>query len=425
MQKRVFTFDQHKISRTQIDRDALFVIETLQNNGFKAYAVGGCVRDLLLGATPKDWDISTSAHPQQIRKLFKNCRLIGSRFILAHVVFGKKILEVSTFRRGDNQEGQLVVSDNNYGDEEEDALRRDFTINGLFYDPSDESILDYVNGYEDIEKRYLRTIGPAHRRFVQDPVRMIRLLKFYARFELEVDLDALQALADCRDEILKSSQARVLEELMRMLESGHGSYFFHCLSEQRFLHILMPNLAKFISDPKHPERASDLFSFLEVIDTVQIERQTAGKRPLSRSVLLAALLHSYTSHQIKLRFTDQNILPHLGQIQEEILVAINEVFNTFFILPKLWRYSTGSTLSTQYRFCPLDSTRRPSYRVPNDPEFRHALKFLNIRSILDKKLVPIWQKWNDSYEKYKSLNPLPPKEQELSDEQKSRRRRRR
>ena len=184
MQPKIYSIDEHRLPHEKIDDQAYYVIMKLRNNGHKAYLVGGGVRDLLINVRPKDFDISTSATPEEVKKCFRNCILIGRRFRLAHVRFGKKIIEVATFRAGETENIDLIVRDNIWGTEEEDVLRRDFTINGLFYDPENHTIIDYVNGYEDIEKKIIRTIGNPSVRFKQDPVRMIRLLKFYARFGL-------------------------------------------------------------------------------------------------------------------------------------------------------------------------------------------------------------------------------------------------
>ena len=152
MQQKTYSKDLHKLDIRQVDKEALYVLEKLTASGYEAYLVGGGVRDLLLNKKPKDYDISTSAEPEQIKKLFRNCILIGRRFRLAHIRFGKKIIEASTFRSGDPDNDALIVRDNDWGSSEEDVLRRDFTINGLFYDPAKETVIDYVGGFEDLEK---------------------------------------------------------------------------------------------------------------------------------------------------------------------------------------------------------------------------------------------------------------------------------
>ncbi len=251
LEQKIIQKHEHRIPIEKIDTHAIYVVEKLKAEGFVAYLVGGSVRDILLGHKPKDFDISTSAKPEEIKKIFRNCLLIGRRFRLAHIRFGKKVLEVSTFRSGDPETEELILRDNQWGYPEEDALRRDFTINALFYDPSNEEIIDYVGGYEDIQKRILRTIGIPFVRFKQDPVRMLRLLKFQARFGLNVDPDAHIALVECREEIVKSAPARVLEEMLRMLESGASKSFIELLSEHGILHHLLPDVAHFID--KNPD----------------------------------------------------------------------------------------------------------------------------------------------------------------------------
>ena len=204
MQPKIYHVDEHQIAPDEIDKHAFYVIHRLREAGHIAYLVGGGVRDLLLKQRPKDFDVSTSAKPEEIKALFRNAILIGRRFRLAHIRFGKKVIEVSTFRAGATEEAGLIVRDNEWGSEEQDVLRRDFTINGLFYDPESQKVIDYVDGYPDLEKRMLRAIGQPDIRFTQDPVRMIRLIKFSARFHFDIHRPTLEALLNCKGEILKS-----------------------------------------------------------------------------------------------------------------------------------------------------------------------------------------------------------------------------
>ncbi len=264
MNPETFSSHQHPIRPEKIDKDALYALRKMQRAGFATYLVGGSVRDLLLGRQPKDFDISTSARPEEIRRLFSNCFLIGRRFRLAHLHFGKKIFEVSTFRAGDTEQEHLVTHDNTWGSPEEDAYRRDFTINGLFYDPSHNHIIDYVGGWKDLNRNLLRTIGKPVARFKQDPVRMIRALKFQARLGMELDQETNDAIDECRLELAKSSSARLLEELLRMMESGSSSPFFSLLIERQFFPLLLPSLQRHIKTHQ-PQflaclRSADLFT---------------------------------------------------------------------------------------------------------------------------------------------------------------------
>src|SRR5258705_5956774 len=223
VEPRVIPRDAHTISRRDIDPDALKVLYRLRQADHVAYLVGGSVRDLLLGRRPKDFDIGTSAHPQQVKKLFRNCWIIGRRFRLAHVKFGTKVIEVATFRR-QVQPGEEVVQDgvpspehaaaegdahllhrdNTFGTPEEDAFRRDFTINALFYDIATFSIIDYVGGLKDLEHRLLRSIGDPGVRFLEDPVRMMRAVVFAARLDFEIDQPILDAMETHRHEFRKA-----------------------------------------------------------------------------------------------------------------------------------------------------------------------------------------------------------------------------
>ena len=182
---------EHCISRSNIDEDALKVLYRLSTAGYTSYLVGGSVRDLLLGRHPKDFDVGTNARPNEIRKIFRNCFLIGRRFRLAHIIFGKKVIETSTFRRQPEEteatNGLYQAEDNTFGTPEEDAKRRDFTVNGLFYDIKTFSVIDYVGGLKDLEKRDLRCIGDPNIRFREDPVRMMRAVKFAARLDFTID----------------------------------------------------------------------------------------------------------------------------------------------------------------------------------------------------------------------------------------------
>ena len=219
---RILARSEHIISRKNIDSDALKVLYRLKNNGYLAYLVGGGVRDLLLERQPKDFDISTSAHPAQVKKLFRNCFIVGRRFRLAHIRFGRKVIEVSTFRRqSEAEEGEtLIRRDNTFGSPEEDAFRRDFTVNALFYDIATFAVIDYVEGLEDLQKRLIRTIGEPGVRFQEDPVRMLRAVALAARLGFTIERDTLEAIRALRGEIVKSSPARLLDEIYKILRQG-------------------------------------------------------------------------------------------------------------------------------------------------------------------------------------------------------------
>ncbi|HEU5057503.1 MAG TPA: polynucleotide adenylyltransferase PcnB [Kofleriaceae bacterium] len=245
-----------RIARELIDPDADKVVRRLARHGFQAYLVGGCVRDLLLQRTPKDFDVATNATPKEIRQLFRNCRIIGRRFRLAHIFFGPKIIETSTFRanprEGDDASDSdelLIRRDNVFGTDTEDARRRDFTINGLFYDVEAERVIDHVGGLADLERRVVRTIGDPDIRFREDPVRMLRAVKFAARLDFTIEPVTLAALIRHRGEIAKCAQPRVLEELYRLLRGGAAHRSMALLIETGLASNLSPQLATLLGRP--------------------------------------------------------------------------------------------------------------------------------------------------------------------------------
>lgn len=243
MPARILSRPEHNVSRKNIDSDALKVLYRLKNHRHLAYLVGGGVRDLLLERKPKDFDVGTSAHPQQVKKLFRNCFIVGRRFRLCHVRFGRKVIEVSTFRRQaepEQQDDPLIRRDNTFGSPEEDAFRRDFTVNALFYDIASFSVIDYVGGLEDLEARLIRTIGDPAVRFREDPVRMLRAVALACRLGFSIDRDSVEAIRLLRGEIVKSSAARLLEEVYKILRQGSARRTFERLHELGLLAYILP-----------------------------------------------------------------------------------------------------------------------------------------------------------------------------------------
>ncbi|MEX0962140.1 MAG: polynucleotide adenylyltransferase PcnB [Simkaniaceae bacterium] len=412
MKPKKYHKKEHGIEKEQIDSHALFILERLKANGHEAFLVGGSVRDLLLGHQPKDFDISTSAKPEEVKAIFRNSILIGRRFRLAHIRFGRKVIEVATFRAGDPESEDLIVRDNVFGTPEEDVKRRDFTINGLFYEAESESIIDYVEGYPDTKKRFLRAIGQPYMRFKQDPVRMIRLLKFQARFGLDVCEEAKQALLDCRHEITKSSSARILEEIFRMLESKSSASFIRLMADHGLLDPLLPELGRFLEKSE----GGEIYSYLEEVDT---------RSHLSRPLLLSALLFPIMEKHILTHFIDRKKNPHLGLLHDEALTLIQEVFNTFFSFPKRLKTQVANILANQYRITPIDPKRYRTIRIPNFPDFPDTVIFFGIRTALNPALQPIYEKWQEALTSRKKDAFSPPNKRRRRGPEKSPPRRRR
>ncbi|HVU01001.1 MAG TPA: polynucleotide adenylyltransferase PcnB [Polyangiaceae bacterium] len=273
----------------RIDADAEKVVRRLVRHGFEAYLVGGCVRDLLLDRSPKDFDVATSARPDDVRQLFRNSRIIGRRFRLVHVLFGGgKVIETATFRRtpAEDREGEdlLIRSDNVFGDAHEDAYRRDFTINGLFYDIERRAVLDWVSGMPDIEGRVVRTIGNPVVRFREDPVRILRAIKFSARADLAIAEEVYDAIVVCRDSLALAARPRLFEEMLRLMRGGAAHRSFWLAWETGVLAVLLPELAAYLSDADGEERP--VWRILDAIDRSTRDRGA----PLEDSVLWTLLL---------------------------------------------------------------------------------------------------------------------------------------
>jgi poly(A) polymerase len=310
----------HTISRRDIDSGALKVLYQLHEHNYIAYLVGGSVRDLLLGRRPKDFDIGTSAHPHQVKKLFRNCWIIGRRFRLAHVKFGTKTIEVATFRRlvepheltpeveqailppdetsdgGDAARGpstngdraaqlaersRLIHRDNTYGTPEEDAFRRDFTVNALFYDIGTFAIIDYVGGLEDLERRLIRCIGDPSIRFIEDPVRMLRAVVLAARLQFTIDEPILDAIRVHRHEIARSAPARLMEEYYKILRSGHAEEAMRQLRATGLMKEITPEVAA------APEA---VWRSIAALDRYR-NRFVSAPESLTNAILAGTLLH--------------------------------------------------------------------------------------------------------------------------------------
>lgn len=249
---------EHTISRNAINPNALKVLYRLHNAGYSAYLVGGCVRDLLLGQRPKDFDIATDAHPEEVRKLFRNCRLIGKRFRLAHIVFGRDIIEVATFRTHHENAAEhhakmhegMIVRDNVYGTIEDDVLRRDFSINALYYNIADFSVVDYVGGMPDIQAKMLRMIGQPEQRFLEDPVRLLRAVRFLGKLNIGISPETEAPLGRLSHLLENVSPARLFQEVLKMFQEGATAPTIKLLQKYRLLEQLFAQTALCLDEPE-------------------------------------------------------------------------------------------------------------------------------------------------------------------------------
>ncbi|HUT76354.1 MAG TPA: polynucleotide adenylyltransferase PcnB [Polyangia bacterium] len=275
----------HPLPPGTLDPDAVKVVRRLEQFGHEVYLVGGCVRDILLGVRPKDFDVATSAMPAEVRKLFRNCRLIGRRFRLAHILFrDRKVIEVATFRRGATEADDVTerhAAENLFGGPADDAVRRDFTINALMYDVSRRRIVDWVGGLDDLERKTIRTIGDPVRRLTEDPVRIIRAVKFAGRLGFVIESSLAEALRGQAPSIAGCAPARLVEEVLKLLRSGKAAPCFSLAGEMGILAHLLPGIEG--GGGPVPDDRWEMLS--------RADAWIGAGRPLSDPVLLAALAH--------------------------------------------------------------------------------------------------------------------------------------
>lgn len=292
---RILPRPEHPISRSAISENTLKVLYRLDKAGNKAYLVGGGVRDLMLGRRPKDFDIATDARPADLRRLFRNSRIIGRRFRLAHVFFKGEVVEVATFRREPDPDEQeagedelLITSDNTFGTPRQDAFRRDFTINALFYDIHDFSVIDYVGGIDDLKARRVRTIGDPAVRFQEDPVRMLRACEFAGRLGFGIEARTQEAIHAHRREIDKASPARLTDEVIQLLRCGAAGRVLQWMLDLGLLEVFLPEAYAMVSAG---ERGLGEFGrILPAIDALIAEGEEVSDAALLAAVLLPSVL---------------------------------------------------------------------------------------------------------------------------------------
>lgn len=280
---------EHPISSRQFSSGAQKVLRRLRQRGRNACLVGGSVRDLMLGRKPKDYDVVTDARPEDVRRLFRNSRIIGRRFRLVHVLFAGEVVEVSTFRGAPDPDDQrrspgelLVTSDNTYGTPRQDAFRRDFTVNALLYRASDRAVVDYVGGIRDLEQRSLRVIGDPNVRYREDPVRMLRACEFAARLDFEIEEETLGAAFEHRRDMAKASPHRLIEELLELLSSGRTAAAFDWMGRSGLLPIVLPE----VDEVSGPSSATNSFSNLARL----LDQRVRTGPAVPTAVLLSSLL---------------------------------------------------------------------------------------------------------------------------------------
>ncbi|MBI1379622.1 MAG: polynucleotide adenylyltransferase PcnB [Planctomycetaceae bacterium] len=392
------TVSAEAIQRERVDADAMRVTVRLARRGFEAYLVGGCVRDLLLGVRPKDFDVATAAHPRQIKRVFRNGRIIGRRFKLVHVVYGDKVVETSTFRAEPRQvkgdEDLLIVDDNEFGTAEQDARRRDFTINALFLDPLEWRILDYVGGLEDLDARVLRTIGEPQVRLGEDPVRILRAIKFATRLDFRIDKGTWDAMCRWAPELERSAPPRVAEEVLRLLRSGHSEPAFRLLHQCGALRVVLPAVGEHVQDPQRAERFWPLLAALD--------REARAGRETDPALALALLY---------LRPVVERLGRELDQppfAEGEILDVAGELLEPMIAATRLSRRDVGLArrlLANQRRFTQTPSKRFRPLLFLHSPEFVPSLELLRLVSEASGTGAELVETWRARHAEAREVEP--------------------
>lgn len=374
---RILPRSEHSVSRDDISHNALKVLYRLHNKGYKGYLVGGSVRDLMLGIEAKDFDIGTDARPHEVKKLFRNSRIIGRRFRLVHVFFGPEIIEVSTFRRDpdpkhqDSDEGDLLItSDNTYGNPRQDAFRRDFTVNGLFYDISDFSVIDYVGGIEDLEQGVIRVIGDPDVRVQEDPVRMMRACEFAGRLDFTIDPATRESIRRLRDEIELAAPARVTEEVIDFMRCGSAASVVDWMRELGLLEVLLPE-AHAMVDAGTGE-VGDFGRILPALDEMIEEGKTVSDPALLALLLLPRILE---------RREDIEALAQKPMSRAALRQLVDEIAEPFvrrFQLSKNRTSQMHHALTGFLRLCEPDWTDQKRVQLTRRPYFEDAFRLFEI-----------------------------------------------
>lgn len=410
----------HPISRRSIPENVLKVLYRLHRSGYRAYLCGGSVRDLLMGRTPKDFDVVTDAHPGEVRRLFRNSRIIGRRFRLVHIIFQDQVVEVATFRRepdrssnaaveNDENEDFLITDDNTFGSPLQDARRRDFTINALFYNIADFSVIDYIGGLDDLREGRVRVIGDPDLRFREDPVRMMRAIEFASRLGFEIEAETYNGILRHRTEILKASPPRVSEEILELLRRGWSRGAIRLMVDTALLEPLLPEIYNAIRG----EHAPYFWKMLEVLD-----RTVQAGRKISDAVLLSVLVLPWVIDEIDEEEKRRDTRMRIG----EVILFIRELIQPLcarMALAAGTRHQMEQALETLWRLLEPPSDRRAQFRAVYREPFNDALALLELYALSSGRYVEIFRQWQAFAVRVKRA------QEEGEGEAKKRRRRRR
>lgn len=387
--------DDHCVSRKNISSAALKVLYRLHDKGFKAYLAGGAVRDLILNIKPNDFDIVTNATPEEIKKIFKNCRIVGRRFTLAHIFFRGEIIETSTFRapitkKNSNKKNTqiltandgLVVRDNLFGTPEEDALRRDFTVNALFYDPINFTIIDYANGLNDIKLKKIKTIGSPQRRFIEDPVRMIRAVRFASTLSFNIDKEDFHTIKKNAHLIQNVSSSRMYDEIQKLFFSGSSNEMYKILEKSNLLKYIFVDFYKWVHEDIN--RLKWINSSLN-----QLDKWVNASLRVDTPLLFALIFGEYHEAMIEKKIENNKNLFDLTRR------VINDHLNSIcsqIRIPKTIIYQVCDIMTYQIRFRKMNP--KQSLKIAQSSAFINAFLYLKFSSkilLRNEDVLYFWQ----------------------------------
>lgn len=398
--KRLINEEEHKISRRFLDDNALKVAYRLQDAGFEGYLVGGCIRDLLLKKRPKDFDVATDAHPEEAAELFRRARLIGRRFKLVHVRFGRDLIEVATFRashdsqseEGEGEQGKqcdsgLILRDNVYGTIEDDALRRDFTVNALYYCPKDHCVYDFANGYEDLQKGILRMIGDPEARYKEDPVRMLRAARFAAKLDFTIDPQSELPIIPLAPMLKRIAPARLFDEVLKLFQSGHAVQSYEQLRRLELFEPLFPLVHRTLQQEQLDVPLENLINNA----LKNTDRRLAQRKSVTPAFLFAAILWYPTQIRMQQLMKEKKMppLPAMHEAANEILGE--QVKST--AIPRRFSTPIREIWEMQLRLPRRQGNR--AARLMEHPRFRAAYDLLLLRENSGEDLGGLSQWWTD------------------------------
>jgi poly(A) polymerase len=387
--------NKHHLSKTDVSSNALKVLNRLISSGFQAYLVGGSVRDLLLHKAPKDFDVATNATPNEIRQLFRNARIIGRRFKLVHILFHREIIEVATFRGHEhdavdashqrNEKGMLI-RDNVFGSLDEDAWRRDFTINSLYYNVSDSSIIDFTGGVKDVAEKCIRMIGDPPTRYAEDPVRMLRAIRFGAKLHFQLAPETKAPLLELNHLITQVAASRLFDEAAKLYQCGNSLAVQQLLLEHGLFQYLFPQTYYLLD--KHDSISAFINIALENTDN-----RIRDDKPVTPAFMFAVLLWFPMLQQAKaIQQSGLDPLPAIDKAMSMVLAEQNKVIS----IPKRYLQVVREIWLLQYRFPKRQGNR--AFHLLTHPRFRAAYDFMALRALADDESMELAQWWTNFQE---------------------------